>query len=187
MSGQALAASFGLGGLSPSGGTAAKAEREPAEVPGASRPRVMVVGPSGSGKSTLLAALGRARPARKTEAIEIGDDAIDTPGEFFNIPWYYRILIQTSCKADVVLLIMDATSKGGYPPQFGAALRAPVVGAVTKADLATASEIEAARLRLVRAGAREVRIVSATAGTGLSELEEAILVLARRRQASGRR
>jgi ethanolamine utilization protein EutP len=140
----------------------------------------MVVGPTGSGKSTLLAALGRARPARKTEAIEVGEEAIDTPGEFFNIPWYYRILIQTSCKADVVLLVMDAKSKGGYPPQFGAALRAPVVGAVTKADLATPSEIESARVRLVRAGAREVRIVSATAGTGVQELEAAIVTLARR-------
>ena len=51
--------------------------------------RVMIVGPTGSGKTSLLKALGIwDQDVRKTEAVSFGDDAVDTPGEFFDIPHF---------------------------------------------------------------------------------------------------
>jgi len=51
--------------------------------------RVMVIGPSGSGKTTLLRALGltdNKSSVRKTSFIQFFGKAIDTPGEFFDLP-----------------------------------------------------------------------------------------------------
>ena len=66
--------------------------------------RVMVVGQTGAGKTSLLKALGvwEGR-VRKTEALAYGPQCIDTPGEFFDIPMFYHVLIQTSIKAAVII------------------------------------------------------------------------------------
>ena len=63
-------------------------------------PVIPVIGPTGSGKTSLLKALGIwQQDVRKTEAVSFGDDAVDTPGEFFDIPHFYHALIMTSVKA----------------------------------------------------------------------------------------
>ena len=87
--------------------------------------RVMVVGQTGAGKTSLLKALGVWEGhVRKTEALAYGPQCIDTPGEFFDIPMFYHVLIQTSIKAAVILFLMDPLRPKHVVPNFSKTLRA---------------------------------------------------------------
>ena len=63
----------------------------------------MAIGPVGAGKSTLLRALDLCGDApdsvRKTQNVEYHAEAVDTPGEAFEIPYLYHMLITSSTRA----------------------------------------------------------------------------------------
>lgn len=138
-----------------------------------SRPwRVMVIGSVDSGKSTLLGVLSdRAVRTVKTESIDFCGDFVDTPGEFLDIPLHYNSLISTSSKASVVLLLVDPTRNCPPPPTFSSVICAPVVGVVTKSDLASSEQIERAKKSLRRSGVRESCVISSITGEGLEFLK----------------
>ena len=137
---------------------------------------VMLVGPVGSGKSTLLkAVLPQSRatgPVRKTEAISYLDQAIDTPGEMVTIPHFYNALILNSVRAGLILFLMDASRPSQLPPRLALAMKAPVLGVISKIDLADDNGRMRARAALSDAGVPESIEVSVTTGEGLEELKK---------------
>lgn len=134
--------------------------------------RFLVVGPRGAGKSTLIRALeGHSQPVGKTQMIECRGGAIDTPGEYLELPRFYSALLVTAQQADVVLWVAAA---GGPrfrpPPGLAASFCRTVIGVITKIDLPGAS-CEAAAQELEAAGVKKpYYAVSAHTGVGLAAL-----------------
>lgn len=135
-----------------------------------SRRRLMVMGPIGAGKTALLRALGLTSCSSKTEAICFCGDAVDTPGEFFEIPRFYHTLITNSARASTVLLVADPKRPVRFPSMFVKAMRGSVIGVVTKADLASEQELDRAARALQGAGVREIYRVSSVSGQGIQDL-----------------
>lgn len=135
--------------------------------------RVMVAGPVGAGKSTLLDRLGLRDmnvPVKKTAAVSFFSEAVDTPGEAFEIPTLYHMLITSSTRASIVLLIADPTQKKRFPARFALSLRAPVIGVISKIDAAAPEAVERAGRILVQSGVRKIFRVSSVTMEGISEL-----------------
>ena len=130
----------------------------------------MVVGPVGAGKSTLLKALGlRDPPVRKTESVEFYSAAVDTPGEAFEIPTLYHMLIMSSMKASLILLLADPTKRKRFPSRFALSMRAPSVGVVTKIDAASEEQIESAEKALLQCGVKKIFRLSSKTGEGMDD------------------
>ena len=133
--------------------------------------RVMAIGPVGAGKSTLLRALDLCGDVvRKTQNVEFHAEAVDTPGEAFEIPYLYHMLITSSTKASLILLLADPTRKRAFPARFAQCMRAPVVGVVSKIDIAAADSADRAEKNLRHCGVRRVFRVSSITGDGIGEL-----------------
>lgn len=138
--------------------------------------RIMVIGRSEAGKSTLMSALGIVQgPVTKTEAVDFRGGCIDTPGELLESPIFKHTFMPLSCKAKVVLLVMDPFQHSSFPPGITTILRAPVVGVVTKIDLEGAAELLDRAQRMLRlAGAKDVYLVSSMTREGLDALKAKI-------------
>ncbi|CCO07720.1 EutP/PduV family microcompartment system protein [Desulforamulus hydrothermalis] len=100
--------------------------------------RIMIVGPTQSGKSTLANFLNDTdRPLKKTQDVIYGKYTIDTPGSYIETPYMYRYLIATAQGASCILLLVDQTKPfAAYPPAFAKTFTCPVIGVVTRVDLA---------------------------------------------------
>lgn len=73
--------------------------------------------------------------------------------------------------ADVIVLVQDAIEKGTmFPPAYTSAFSKPVVGVVTKCDLARKEEIVSAKKYLVLAGADKIFETSSISGKGIDSL-----------------
>ncbi|MDR2388044.1 MAG: EutP/PduV family microcompartment system protein [Deltaproteobacteria bacterium] len=133
---------------------------------------LMVIGPVSAGKSTLLAALGLGpKEVRKTEALVYNQSqSIDTPGEMMAIPRFYNALILNSSRAYAVLMVMNGQQPIWLPSKIAKALKAKVIGVVTKIDVSDQASIKKAELSLKNAGVEETFQVSPITGQGLSEL-----------------
>ena len=137
---------------------------------------VMFVGAVGAGKTSLIHALQRnCKKAVKTQSILFQDDAIDTPGEYAQIPRFYSALMVTASQAALIVIVQDATNtKPVLPPGFAGLFSQQIMGVVTKIDVPGIHK-ERARLRLRESGVKEpIFFVSAVTGEGLSELIEYI-------------
>jgi ethanolamine utilization protein EutP len=136
----------------------------------------MIIGPVAAGKSSLLAALKMGpETVRKTESLTYNEArSIDTPGEMMGIPRLYNALILNSCRASLVLMAMDGARPVSLPPRIALALKAPVIGVVTKLDLASPEAVERAERALSAAGVTRIFKVSAATGQGLGELRECL-------------
>lgn len=135
---------------------------------------IMLVGPVGAGKTSLIHAIqDDSRKAEKTLSICFTDGAIDTPGEYAQMPRFYSALAVTATKASLVVMVHDATDRRiKLPPGFAGMFPRPVVGVVTKID-APGADQEHAKLRLRQAGIKEPFFcVSAHTGEGLAEFTE---------------
>jgi ethanolamine utilization protein EutP len=137
----------------------------------------MVIGPVAAGKSTLLAALGLGpRYISKTQALTYNKGlSIDTPGEMLAIPRFYNALILNSSRASLVLLVMDGQKPRWLPAKITSALKAKVIGVVSKIDLAEEDLIKKAERALINAGVTAIYKVSTLTGAGLSLLRESLI------------
>lgn len=136
--------------------------------------RVMLIGRSRAGKTTLCQYLNnQALVYQKTQTVQlINGNMIDTPGEYLEQRWFYGALNVTAADADVLMLVQDATENGTmFAPAFSTMFASkPVIGVVSKSDIATPEQIENAKKYLTNAGARQLFVTSSVAGTGFVEL-----------------
>ncbi len=138
----------------------------------AKKKRLIFVGASMAGKTTLAQAMLREElRCRKTQTLSIaGGFIIDTPGEYLERGGLRGALSVAAAEARLVVFIQSGTAiQSFFPPAFAAMFGKPVVGVVTKADIASAAEVEAAKGRLARAGVKRAFVTSACTGAGMAE------------------
>lgn len=132
--------------------------------------KIMMIGKIGCGKTTLAQRLlGEEIHYKKTQAIQIiGDDIVDTPGEYLEQKQFYNALIVTAVEADVILLLFSAIEEqSSFSPRMSSMFYGkPLIGVLTKTDLCQDPEqLTAGREQLRLAGAEIVMEV----GLGDSE------------------
>ncbi len=73
---------------------------------------VIFMGKTGSGKTTLCQKLDELElEYKKTQSIELYNDAIDTPGEYMENRTLYNALMTTSVDAKIIALVYDCTQE----------------------------------------------------------------------------
>ena len=134
---------------------------------------IILIGRSMSGKTTLCQRLMQETPRyAKTQSIHVIDKKmIDTPGEYLERGAMYGALMTASADADLIVFVQDAMERGTmFPPAFTSMFAKPVVGVVTKKDLANDEDIKRAKNYINLAGARKIFVVSGMTGEGVVEL-----------------
>ncbi len=138
--------------------------------------KVLLVGKTGCGKTTLSQCLSGEIPHyKKTQAIEVlGDNIIDTPGEYIERKQFYKALMVTAVEADYVLMLQDCTEdQCSFSPRMKCMFNRPMIGVMTKTDLATDSKkVEILEEMLRLAGADCIFYISCHTGEGLDSLIE---------------
>lgn len=135
--------------------------------------KILLIGGIGAGKTTLKQRLlQEALVYRKTQALDFKGLFIDCPGEYIQIPTYYRVLIDASHRVSEIWALQDATNKRSpYPPKFANVFnKKTVVGIVTKMDREDADTIAAERYLQQAGFADPLYIISAKEGVGLEPL-----------------
>ena len=134
--------------------------------------KIILVGRSRCGKTTLIRRLHNLdMQYHMTQSIEAWSDAIDTPGEYTDTPFFSRgAAITPAYDADIVCFCHDCGNDICRLPQmFSMSFARPVIGIVTKADTED-TPTEQAITFLENAGARRIVITSALTGRGIEEL-----------------
>ena len=126
----------------------------------------------GAGKTTLCQRLnGLKQEYKKTQALEVINHTIDTPGEYLEHRSFMRSLTVTAVEVDLVLFLQDATSERFlFSPGQSVAFPIPVIGVVTKTDIATKEQTAQAVELLELAGADPVFCISSISGEGMDAL-----------------
>lgn len=134
--------------------------------------RMMLIGPSQCGKTSLTQCLrGEALQYQKTQAIVWSAGTIDTPGEYLENRCLYSALLASACEADVIALVLNSDAEWSpFSPGFTGPMNRPVIGIITKSDLADPQRISLVTLWLEQAGAQRVFVTSAISHCGLDEL-----------------
>ncbi len=136
--------------------------------------KAMLIGSSTCGKTTLCQRLnGINIEYQKTQTIGVINNCIDTPGEYLENRQLYKGIIVTAADSDVILFLQDATDERfRFSPGQAAFFSAPVIGVVSKIDIATKQQIDDAVELLELAGCRRIFLTSAVTGEGTHELLE---------------
>lgn len=134
--------------------------------------KIMLVGHVACGKTTLCQRLnGLKQEYKKTQALEVINHTIDTPGEYLEHRSFMRSLTVTAVEVDLVLFLQDATSERFlFSPGQSVAFPIPVIGVVTKTDIATPEQTAQAVELLELAGADPVFCISSISGEGMDAL-----------------
>lgn len=137
--------------------------------------KIIFIGKSGCGKTSLCQKLqGEEVKYKKTQAIELYVDSIDTPGEYLENRTYYSALITTAVEANIIALVQECgDTLCKMPPGFAATFGREVIGIITKIDKEECRDnISMIEQQLVGAGASKVFKVSAYLNEGISELKK---------------
>lgn len=138
-----------------------------------------MIGKVGCGKTTLSQRLkGQKVCYKKTQTIEIlGNDIVDTPGEYLERKSFYNALIVTAAEADIVLLLLAADDEqNAFSPRMNSLFYGkPLIGVITKIDLCNDFEkIEQCHAILEMAGALEIYSVGLNDDESVETLKKAI-------------
>lgn len=135
---------------------------------------IIFMGKTGSGKTTLCQKLDQLElKYKKTQSIEVYNNAIDTPGEYMENRMLYHALITTSADAKIIALVYDPTQEENYiAPGFASIFCKDVIGIITKINKASEDEIDIAYERLTLAGASRIFKIDTVDNIGLEELFE---------------
>ena len=134
--------------------------------------RILLMGRRGCGKTSLILRIhGEADSAKKTQAAVYHIDFIDVPGEYLEVRSFYRALIMLSSEACGIALLQAADDRQSlYPGGLARTFSKPVIGVVTKTDVAGA-DLKRAESILREAGARQVLYTSSVTDEGIDELK----------------
>ena len=133
---------------------------------------IIFMGKTGSGKTTLCQRINEVEMKyKKTQTIELYDNAIDTPGEFMENRSLYNALITTSVDAKIIAIVYDPTQEENYiAPGFSSIFCKKVIGVVTKINKADKNKINIAKEALTQAAVSEIFEVDTIDGVGLEQL-----------------
>ena len=136
--------------------------------------KILLVGSVACGKTTLCQRInGMEQVYKKTQALEVINQTIDTPGEYMEHRSLLRALVVTAVDVEQVLFVLDPTqSRYMFSPGQAAAFPVPVAGVITKADVASEKQLVQAKELLELAGASPVFTVSSYTGAGIPALME---------------
>lgn len=136
--------------------------------------RIMIIGAARSGKTSLANLLNaEERPLRRTHDTIYREKTLEVPSAYLENTWMYQHLIALAQDAWCILLLVDqAQPQELYSPGFASAFRLPVLGLITKADLA-AENRACCRQQLAQIGVQPPYLaVSMKTGEGLPELQK---------------
>jgi ethanolamine utilization protein EutP len=135
--------------------------------------KIIFMGRTGSGKTTLCQKLDALElKYKKTQSVELYDNAIDTPGEYMENRNFYRALIMTAVDAKLIAILADPTVRDNYiPPAFAGTFAKEIIGIVTKVSLAKSEEdIKRVEMELRQSGAQKIFRVDTVKEIGIEEL-----------------
>lgn len=134
--------------------------------------KIMLIGSSTCGKTTLCQRLnGLEIQYHKTQTIGVINNTIDTPGEYLENRQLYKGIIVTAADSDMILFLQDATDERfRFSPGQAAFFSVPVIGVVSKIDIADKQQIADAAELLELAGCEKIFFTSAVTGEGTREL-----------------
>lgn len=135
--------------------------------------RVIFIGRTSCGKTTLCQKLNELELRyKKTQVVEVYDNAIDTPGEYLENRHYYSALIQSSVDARLIAILADPTVEDNYiPPAFTGTFAKEVIGIVTKVCLVKEKQrIEKVKNELRSAGIQKIFCVDTIENYGIEPL-----------------
>ena len=132
----------------------------------------MLVGAIGCGKTTFRQRIqNKELIYSKTQVTNFEGDFIDTPGEYLEHGHFNRALLLASYEADLILLMESSTAhESKYRPGFATLFPKPVLGLVTKVDIADTSGIVRAKAMLELAGVFQHFEISSFTGEGFDFL-----------------
>jgi len=137
--------------------------------------RIILIGRSAAGKTTLCQRMNKQElKYHKTQTIQFFNESmIDTPGEYLEHRSYHGALFVSSTSADIIILVQDATEMGTmFPPAYSSMFTKPVIGVITKSDLADEKQIKNAHKYLRYAGVSKIFETSSVSGEGVDSLME---------------
>ena len=134
--------------------------------------KIMLIGSSTCGKTTLCQRLNWLEiQYHKTQTIGVINNTIDTPGEYLENRQLYKGIIVTAADSDMILFLQDATDERfRFSPGQAAFFSVPVIGVVSKIDIADKQQIADAAELLELAGCEKIFFTSAVTGEGTREL-----------------
>lgn len=153
-------------------------------------PSFMLVGHSGCGKTSFCQALcGLPLTDKKTQAIEIVNAVLDTPGEYLENRRYNSALQVSAVDVDAVVLMQDCTDgQSLFAPNFASMFMGkPVIGVVSKTDIGCEKKRRDAERMLREAGCGRVVTVSSLTGDGTAIFLQALHQAVREQRREQRR
>lgn len=136
--------------------------------------RIMIIGPSRSGKTSLANVLEEeARPLKRTHDTIYRKRTLEIPSAYLENTWMYSHLIALAQDAWCILMLVDQSQETDiYSPGFATAFRVPIVGVISKCDLAPEKRAQAEDA-LARIGAASaIFAVSAVTLEGMDQLKQ---------------
>lgn len=134
--------------------------------------KIILIGSVACGKTTICQYINHMEMKyKKTQAVEVYQTTIDTPGEYLENRGYFRSLMVSATEVEQVIFVQDASREQFYfSPGQSSAFSMPVAGVVSKIDIATPKQIRDAAELLELAGASPIFYVSPVTGEGMDEL-----------------